>query len=341
MKTINKLMMIILIFMIFSINNLGKYTDDFLKQIIFFGIGFLLLFIIRHISLNKIYKLIMPLYIVLNILLLYLLLFGSSINGSKAWIDLKFITFQPSEFMKIILLLLLARMALYEKHFIKKGFIITLIPSILTFLEPDTGNVLFYIIIYLSLVFYQSKDLKNIIYMMILIIILGLTFLGIYFYNQGLFIKIFGSSFFYRMDRITELFTSSYQLEMGLINMGKGGLWGSSLVSNIPEGTTDFAFSLLVSLTGIGGALVYLLCHVCLMLLLIKHITKTNNRLGEYITFAFLAMYFMQSSIHLLMNVGLFPITGITLPFISYGGSSLLSYFLILGIINNYYMDSN
>ena len=63
--------------------------------------------------------------------------------------------------MKIILLLLLARMALYEKHFIKKGFIITLIPSILTFLEPDTGNVLFYIIIYLSLVYYLYDDFNN------------------------------------------------------------------------------------------------------------------------------------------------------------------------------------
>ena len=70
----------------------------------------------------------------------------------------------------------------------------------------------------------------------------------IFFFNKGLFIDIFGSSFFYRMDRITGLFTSSYQLDMALINMGSGGLLGLNDIYSIPEATTDFAFSLMVSL---------------------------------------------------------------------------------------------
>lgn len=341
MKTTNKITTIILIFMIFSFNNLIKYTDDVIKQLIFFIVGLILMLIIRHISLRHVYKFIVPIYVVLNVLLLYLLIFGNQYNGSRAWIDLKFITIQPSEFMKTTLIVLLSMIASSGKNFVKIGFVLTLIPSILTFLEPDTGNVIFYIVIYFSLVLYRLKSLKILFKVMGFTALMGVLFVLLYFFNQSLFINIFGSSFFYRMDRITGLFTSSYQLDMALINMGSGGILGFSEVYNIPEATTDFAFSLLVSLTGYIGAFIYIIVNIVFLLTIIDKIKSSDNIFIEYMTFAFFIMYFVQTSIHISMNIGLFPITGITLPFISYGGSSLITYFIIIGLINNCYMDNN
>ncbi|MDE5630756.1 MAG: FtsW/RodA/SpoVE family cell cycle protein, partial [Bacilli bacterium] len=147
-------------------------------------------------------------------------------------------------------------------------------------------------------------------------------------------VNIFGSSFFYRMDRIVNLFSSSYQLDMALMNMGVSGFLGSASVSSIPEATTDFAFSLLVSLNGFVGTLIFLVINYYLDVLIIKKIDNSDV-IMQYITFSFLFMKIFQSSIHILMNIGLLPITGITLPFISSGGTSLLTYFFAIGIINN------
>lgn len=340
MKMTNKIITIILIFMIFSFNNLIKYTDDVTKQLIFFIVGLSIVSIISHMSLKHLYKFIIPIYIILNILLLYLLIFGNRYNGSRAWIDLKYFTIQPSEFMKITLIILLSIIASSNQNYPKVGFILTLIPSVLTFLEPDTGNVIFYIVIYLSILFYRLKNIKLLLKVTGVIVVFGSLFLLLYFFNKGLFIDIFGSSFFYRMDRITGLFTSSYQLDMALINMGSGGLLGLNDIYSIPEATTDFAFSLMVSLTGFIGSLIYIVVNIIFMNILVEKIKNNDNIVIEYITFSFLMMYLVQSSIHIAMNIGLFPITGITLPFISYGGSSLIAYFIMIGIISNYHMGN-
>ncbi len=237
--------------------------------------------------------------------------------------------------MKITLIILLSLNASHSDNFIKNGFILTLIPSILTFLEPDTGNVIFYVVIYLSIIFYRLKSFKYLIKVSGLIGVIGTIFLLLYFFNQNLFISIFGSSFFYRMDRITGLFTSSYQLDMALINMGSGGILGFNNVYGIPEATTDFAFSLLVSLTGYVGAIIYIMVNIYFINTLIDNVRDSDNIIVEYMTFSFMIMYLIQTSIHIYMNIGLFPITGITLPFISYGGSSLITYFIMVGLISN------
>lgn len=336
MKDIGKFTLIIIVFMFFSLNNILKYTGNITKQLIFYGIGFLIFFAVSKMDKKLIFKCIIPVYIILNVLLLYLLLFGTSINGSKAWINLGFFSFQPSELMKITLIILLSLIISTKDKYLLTSFIITLIPSILTFLEPDTGNVIFYFVILFSVLILKIKNIRKIIPYILFLIFAIFLFMGLYFSNESLFVKIFGSSFFYRMDRIVNLFSSSYQLDMALMNMGVSGFLGSAAVSSIPEATTDFAFSLLVSLNGFVGTLIFLMINYYLDILIIKKLDNSDY-LMQYIIFSFLFMKIFQSSIHILMNIGLLPITGITLPFISSGGTSLLTYFFALGLINNSY----
>lgn len=339
MKDMKKFTLIFIILMFFSLNNILKYTGSITKQLIFYFVGFIIFFIVSKMDKKRIYKYIIPIYIIINVLLLYLLIFGSSVNGSKAWLDFGFFSFQPSELMKITLIILLSIIASTKEKYILLSFIITLIPSILTFLEPDTGNVIFYFVIFFAIVLFKIKNIRKIIpYIFVLILSLCL-FIGLYFGNKTIFVNIFGSSFFYRMDRLVNLFSSSYQLDMALMNMGVSGILGSSVVSKIPEATTDFAFSLLVSLNGFLGTAIFLAINFYLDMLIIKKM-DTTDIIMQCIVFSFLLMKIFQSSIHILMNVGLLPITGITLPFISSGGSSLLTYFFAFGLINSFHKDT-
>lgn len=321
----------LIVYMFFSFVNL-KNTDLLVKQFFFYVVGFIILMIIK----KNIKKYISYIYIIFNGLLLYLLLFGKAINGSKAWINLSFISFQPSEFMKIILIVYLSIIANKYPKYRLKCFIITLIPSILTFLEPDTGNVLFYLVILCSVLIYKENNIKRFIKPLVGFSILCVLLIVLCFSFKDYFINIFGYSMFYRLERILSLFdNTSYQLNRALIGMGSGYLFGSSQIVSIPYETTDFAFSYLVANVGYFIALGFLIFNMSFDYYCINGL-KYNVGVDRLILFTFIVMKLVQESIHILMNIGLFPITGITLPFVSYGGSSLITYFIILAYLSSH-----
>lgn len=330
---------ILIIYMLFSFINL-RGTDLLAKQFLFYALSITIIYFYKD---NFLKKNIRFLYLLFNALLLYLLLFGREVNGSKAWLNLGFFSFQPSEFMKIILLIYLSFIAIKYEHYKLKCLIITLIPSILTFLEPDTGNVVFYLVTYLALIFYKEGKVSSIIkYGFIFGGVSALLLLAYINYSEY-FIKIFGYSIYYRIDRILSLFdNSSYQLNRALIGIGNASLFGSDKIVAIPYQTTDFAFSYLISNIGFFGSLAFLIFNIYVNLYFISQI-KYSIGSDKLVMFGFISIKIVQETIHMLMNIGLFPITGITLPFISYGGSSILSYALILAYISkdNYSMVDN
>ncbi len=303
-----------------------------IRQFFFYVIGFIILVIMK----KNIKKYISYIYIIFNALLLYLLLFGKAINGSKAWISLPFISFQPSEFMKIILIIYLSFIASKYSKYKLKCFLITLIPSILTFLEPDTGNVLFYFVILFSVILIREDNWKKYIKYAIGGSVLLVGILAMCFIFKDYFVNFFGYSMFYRLERIFSLFdNTSYQLNRALIGMGNGYLFGSDTIISIPYETTDFAFSYLVSNVGYFVSIGFLIFNMSFDYYLINGL-KNMVGVDRLILLSFIVMKLVQTSIHILMNVGLFPITGITLPFISYGGSSLISYFIIIAYLSSH-----
>ena len=176
----------------------------------------------------------------------------------------------------------------------------------------------------------------------ILFLILFLSVGGvllIYFASNNLFIKIFGSSFFLRVDRLLDWSNKSgYQLENGITAIGSGGLFGHGFNNTpiyFPEAQTDFIFAVFASNFGLIGSLLLLLLIAFFDIKLILTAMKSNSNINKYIISGIVGMLIYQQLQNIGMTFGLMPITGITLPFISYGGSSLLSYMIMIGIIFN------
>lgn len=334
-----------------SINNLVY------KQIMWYFIGFVLIIGIMLIKNKNIYKYIWILYIFGNILLFLLFIFGKEINNAKCWFDIPGIgTFQPSEFMKIILIIILGKQIdkFNNEHpissikeeliFLIKMGIIVLIPSILTFLEPDTGVVLIYLLITIIMLFIGGIRYRWFIILFTIITITILSIIIIYKINQDLFINIFGSSFFLRIDRLLDWQNQSgYQLSNGIISIGTASFLGHGLNNTplyFPEAQTDFIFAVYSSNFGLFGSILLLSLILYFDIKLINIAVKSENNISKYVIAGIVGMLIYQQFQNIGMTYGLVPITGITLPFISYGGSSLLSYMIMLGIIFNISNDN-
>ena len=323
------------------------------KQVLWYLIGFIIIIMSSNKKLEKLTNLSFYIYILGNVLLLLLLVFGTEVNGSKCWFTLPGIgSFQPSEFMKLALILVNTKVfEIHNKKHAKSTFksdlvlffiilIITFIPGILTFLEPDTGMVIIYFLIsFVMLFIYGIK--KRIFFILILCVSLFLgSFLYFYFNYQDNFINLFGTSFFYRIDRLLDWSNKSgMQLTNALAAVKAAGIFGFGIGKTpiyIPEAHTDFIFSVYSSNFGLFGTIILIGSIVTFDYGLLSLANKTKNKSHKYIILGFVTMILYQEIQNIGMNIELLPITGITLPFISYGGSSLLSYMFGMALILNY-----
>ncbi len=329
-----------------------------LKQTVWYIVGFILVFLITKIKNRVIYQYTWILYIISNILLIALLLFATPINNSKCWFTIPGIgSFQPSEFVKIILILTFGIMidkfksdyinpTIKEEFiFLLKSLIVLLIPSILTFLEPDTGAVIIYFVIYACMMFLSGIRLRwFLIVGGILLTVISVVF-GTYFLNQNLFIKLFGTDLFYRLDRVFAWGTGSgLQLENALAAIGSAGFFGHGFNHTpiyFPESGTDFIFAVFASNFGLLGSILLIALIIFFDMKLILLSKQKIYSTDKYVVTGIAGMLLFQQIQNIGMTVGLLPITGITLPFISYGGSSLLSYMIIIGIVMNIGIEKN
>lgn len=344
---------IISIFTIYSAEGILYEQNNYaLRQAIWYAVGIIVVISLMFLSNKNIIRNTWILYWIFVILLGLLLVFGEPINNSRCWFTIPGIgAFQPSEFMKIILILTLSVMikdfhnkpdkptAKEEFIFLFKIFIVVLIPSTLTFLQPDTGVVLIYLLITFVMLFVAGIRYRwFILILSIVALFLGIL-LGLYFFNTELFIQIFGTSFFLRVDRLLDWSSGSgYQLENGMTAIGSGGWFGMGFNQTplyFPAPQTDFIFAVFASNFGFVGSigLISLLAYFDIRLIILAYNSKNN--INKYIISGIVAMLIYQQFQNIGMTFGVIPITGITLPFISYGGSSLLSYMIMLGIIFN------
>ena len=329
-----------------------------LKQGLWYVIGALLVAFLIHMKNEYLYRHTVFLYILGNILLVGLLLFAEPVNNSKCWFTIPGIgSIQPSEFMKIFLMLMLATMIhnfrsdyknptiKQEFIFILKTLVIVLIPSVLTFLQPDTGAVIIYFIIYFCMMFVSGIRIRWFLIAGGVLLLLLATIFGIYFFEQDLFINLFGTDLFYRFERIFNWQSGTgLQLENALAAIGSAGFFGHGFNQTpiyFPESSTDFIFAVYASNFGLFGVLILLGVIIYfdtqIVLLAKRKLLDTD----KYILAGILGMLLFQQIQNIGMTVGLFPITGITLPFISYGGSSLLSYMILVGVILNISMEKS
>ena len=350
-------LIIFYIISILCIKSASIYTSKsmgnlILKQSIWYLLGIVIIYVIYKCKNKNLYKYSFIFYFICLLLLFLLLFFGTVINNSRCWFRIPGIgSFQPSEFMKIAIILVLSSMTnKFHKDrsnpsikdefiFLIKTFIIILIPSILTFLEPDTGAVMMYLIIYVSILIISGLRARWFISFGVIFAILITTIFIIYIYYSKTFIKVFGTDFFYRFDRIFAWKNGSgLQLENSLTSISSSGLLGHGFNKTplyFPEASTDFIFSVLASNFGFILTLVF----IGILILFDRYIItlmKKNISLEDKIALTGISSCLIFQQIQNIgMTIGILPITGITLPFISYGGSSLISYMIMLGIILN------
>ena len=329
-----------------------EYHNLWIKQIIWYVIGITIAYLTMFLGNKFLYRNAYIFYIIGVILLILVLPFGVTVNNATCWFKIPLIgTFQPSEFMKIFLIITLSRMIndynetfhnpdiIEELKFIIKVLIVVFIPAVLTFIEPDTGAVIMYLIITFTMLFIGGLRKRWFILTIILITLFLGAFIAIYYLNQDLFIKIFGSSFFYRMDRITNWQAADgLQLKNSLTAIGSAGTMGHGFNKTpiyFPEMQTDFIFAVFASNTGFMGAILLIITIIFFDLTLISNANKVSSQIDKYALGGIIGVLLFSQIYNISMTIGLLPIMGITLPFISYGGSSLLSYMLLLGIIFN------
>ena len=345
-------MLIMSIITIYSASfSLGSnYSNLYLKQTFSILFSILIIFIITLIGNKRLFKYAYFFYILSVFLLFLTLFFGTNINGATCWLKIGPLTFQPSEFMKISLILVIAKIT-EEYHYnnkfnfkeefkyLTKVFILTFIPSLLTFLEPDTGSVIIYILISISIVFISPVRKRWFVFLISIIILLLALLINLYINYQDIFINIFGTNIFYRIDRIMNWqLNTGMQLENSLIAISNGNITGLGLTNTsiyIPEAYSDFIFSILTNNFGLLGALYIIFIIIIFDLEIINNINFNSTTIEKYTLIGILTTIVYSQIQNISMTIGLLPIIGIPLPFISYGGSSLMTYMIFLAIILN------
>lgn len=334
--------------MIYSSSNIWaeyKFNDSFhyvKYQGIFFIIGLILMWIVSKIDYKLYYQKSTAIIITCFILLILVLIpgIGSVRNGSRSWFGIGSLGIQPSEAAKLGLIIFTSKYLSNSNKFVKsytQGVFpilgITLLFFGLIMLQPDLGTGVILVIAIISLLFIAGVNMKfflagggvGIIGIVVLIIIAP-----------------------YRMDRITSFLDpwkdalgTGFQIIQSLYAVGPGGLLGLGFGNSIqkhfylPEPQTDFIFSIIAEEFGVAGALIVVGLFSIILWRSIKISLNTKDLFSKYLSFGMIFQIIFQALMNLMVVIGLIPVTGVTLPFLSYGGSSLLITMISMGILLN------
>ncbi|PEC30430.1 cell division protein FtsW [Bacillus cereus] len=348
---------------IYSSQQTGQYGNQnfAMKQMVNYAIGFVLLLIVANIDLDQLQKLAWPIYIVgfISIIILKVLpvsSFTPEILGAKRWFRFPIIgAIQPAEFFKLALILLAA--SLVVKHnaqymartfqtdllLIGKICLITIPPALLVYSQPDTGMVFLYIAAIACIIFMSGIQKKLIVLcagipMTVLsaLIFIYVKYPDIFFNKLVTLLKPHQQSRILGWLDPFQHTDQGYQTQQSLLAVGSGGIEGKGFGSGnvyIPEKHTDFIFATIAE----EGGFIVATFIICIFFLLLSRIliigNSANNLFGTLLCAGIVGVLMLQFFQNIGMIVGLMPVKGIALPFLSYGGSSLFSNMLMMGLI--------
>lgn len=322
----------------------------FAKQVVWVLIGFAAFFVFSLID-YRIFRnhglFLVVLYITGVLMLGLLLAVGPVTRGIKGWFEIGGAGIQPVEVMKLILVLVLAKYFSRRhieisraRHLIISGLYVGL-ASILVFLQPDLGSALILGAIWLAVLFFSGIQRRHIAIFLILVILLSLVS-WTWFLLPYQKVRITGFLDPYRDPR-----GAGYNTIQAMIAAGSGNIWGKGIgygtqshLNFLPEAETDFIFAAFTEETGIIGALILLGLFGVFFWRILKIGIHAEDNFSKLYVLGFGASLFAAFFIHIAINLGLLPVTGIGLPLISYGGSSLLMTMVGLGILQSIRINS-
>ena len=311
----------------------------FFKHLIYIFIGIFIIFIFSSINSDQLFRFSIILFFISLISLFLVPIIGIEVKGSKRWIDLYFLPrFQPIELLKPFLIVILATIlcsnrssSLYLKYLL--SIILISIVSLLLIIQPDIGQTFLIVFSWAVLIFTSGINIF-LLFGLSLLVIIFLTYLILYVpkfdYIQG---RIF--SFFNR-----ETGTHNFQSDKAIESITSGGFFGKgigegTLKNKVPEAHTDYIISVISEEFGVVAIILILLLFLIFIYMVFKKIYFEKNEKVKLILIGCVCLILMQATIHIGVNIRLFPTTGMTLPFLSYGGSSIISISILSGIILN------
>ena len=314
----------------------------FYKQVAFFVLGFGVFLFVSFFDYHGLTKLNRAIYVIFILLLVYLMVVGLEVRGGRRWIDLSFFRFQPAEFVKIIVILGLSRLMYLKRGQINSwktiiwSFLYAVIPAGLIILEPDLGSALIILSIWVGIILLSPIKKKY-------LAILFIAFLMVVGVSWKFFLKDF------QRARIEVFLNPSldpkgkgYNVRQATSAVGSGEFAGRGLGKGVqsqhkflPERQTDFIFAASSEEIGFLGSFSLLGLYFFLLTRIYNIMKTAKDDLGMYIAGGVFFFFFFHIIINVGMNIGILPVTGIPLPFVSAGGSSLIVSFLALALVQN------
>jgi rod shape determining protein RodA len=326
---------------------IGNDTSHFFRQAIFATLG-VLLFLALSFTDYRIFRSISSALFLVGVFLLFaVLIFGKIVNGTSGWISFGIVNFQPVEIFKLIIAIVLAKYFSLNVKTIRepRHIFISLVPVALSvaliMIQPDLGSALVIVGTWAGVLLLSGVK-KN--YLTALVI-------------AGILIGIFSWHFVlkdYQKERITVLMSpasdpqgAGYNVLQSTVAVGSGGMWGKGLghgsqsqLNFLPEKHTDFIFAVIAEELGFAGVAFVLILLLVMLMRLFTIARESRDNFGKLLVGAIAIVFFIQIIINIGMNIGIAPVAGIPLPLLSYGGSSLVAIFAMLGIAESVYRGS-
>lgn len=315
-----------------------------LWQLVFFGIGLVMIFLMTFIDYHVILPYIKWLYLICLALLVGVLFFGSTQRGTTGWFMIGSRGFQPGEICKIIIILVVAKAVSRQTEASQNGItelrqlvpalVLVAVPVLLIMAQPDFGTACVYIVIFLAIIF-VGRTSWRVLGMLLLMaaVLLPIIWFGLADWQR---MRIFTF-----LDPNYENSDAGLQVAQAQMAIGSGGLWGKGLfaagslsqLGYVPEQHNDFIFSVTIETFGFVGGLVILALYVALIVRTFMLAMRAKDDFGSFIIVGVGAMLLFHVIENVGMNLGVLPVTGIPLPFFSYGGSNLVTNMIAYGMV--------
>ena len=311
----------------------------FFKHLIYIFIGIIIIFIFSSLKTNQLFYYSYFFFFIALISLFLVPIIGVEVKGSKRWIDLFFLPrFQPIELLKPFLIIIISSILcsvrssnLYLKYLL--SIIIVSVISLFLVMQPDIGQTLLIIFSWAVLIFTSGIN------------IFFLFSLSIFAFISLAYLIIYVPKFDYIQSRIFSFFnrdvgTHNFQSDKAIESITSGGFFGKgigegTLKNRVPEAHTDYIISVISEEFGVVAIILILLLFLIFIYMVFKKINFEKDDKIKLVLIGCVSLILMQATIHIGVNIRLFPTTGMTLPFLSYGGSSIISISIISGIILN------
>ncbi|PIY95570.1 MAG: rod shape-determining protein RodA [Candidatus Kerfeldbacteria bacterium CG_4_10_14_0_8_um_filter_42_10] len=344
------IVLILVIFGLVAIYSIAVNADapDYgllIKQIIALVLGLILVFFLGFIDYRILRSYANLLYWLGVVLLTGVLIFGITVRGTRGWYSIFGQVFQPVEVVKILMIVFLSKYltskssASFNFKNLWISFLFIIIPLGLVLLQPDLGSAAIFVVLWMGMI-WLTKVKKS--YMILIVAFLILSFLISWFF----FLED------YQRDRIITFLQPNrdplgqgYNITQSIIAVGSGQFWGRGLslgpqsrLNFLPAKETDFIFSVIAEALGFVGSFFVIALFGLLFWRIVKIMRKSQDDFGIFLTWGVLLMIVVQVFINIGMNLGLAPVAGLPLPFISAGGSSLLVNLMAIGILQSIYL---